>query len=137
MIGSETQLFLDDWIIDRMSGLRRTLHQPKKRGLLKEADGTDWTNGDVYMGNIVCQDNHGRFHMTYRYGWRDPEVRNLHPNIGDDKAHWQRYTTAYTYSEDGLSWHKPKLGLQEGPTGFRKQTEFPYECLWGRPKIII
>jgi len=134
LIGSETQLFLDDWIVERMNGLRRTLHQPKKKGLLKEADGTDWQNGDVYMGNIVCQDRRGRFHMTYRYGWWDPEVRNLHPNIGDDKAHWQRYTTAYAYSEDGLSWHKPRLGLQEGPTGFRKQKEFPYEVPSGTSK---
>jgi hypothetical protein len=133
-IASETQLFLDDWIIERMDGLERTLHSAEKKGLLKEADGRNWTMGDVYMGNIVCQDSRGRFHMTYRYGWWDPGVRDLHPSIGDDKAHWTRYTVAYAYSDDGLRWHKPKLGLQDGPTGFRKQKEFPYEVPVGVSK---
>src|SRR5438445_4056414 len=126
LIGSEPQLFLDDWIVEQASGLRRTLHHPTKKGLIKEADGRDWVNGDVYMGNIVCRDNRGRFHMTYRYGWWDPGVRNLDPNIGDDKAHWERYATAYAFSDDGFHWQKPKLGLLDGPTGFRKQSEFPY-----------
>jgi|GEM_PF-737116 len=133
-VGSETQLFLDDWIVGSMSGLRRTLHQPTKKGLIKEADGRDWESGDVYIGNIVCRDNRGRFHMTYRYGWWDPGVRDLHPGIGDDKAHWQRYTTAYAFSEDGLRWHKPRLGLIDGPSGFRKQTEFPYQVPAGLSK---
>jgi hypothetical protein len=126
-IGSETQLFLDDWIVERMSGLRRTLHQPVKKGLVKEADGRDWESGDVYLGNIVCRDSRGRFHMTYRYGWWDPGVRDLDPNIGDDKAHWQRYATGYAFSDDGIRWRKPKLGLIDGPSGFRKQAEFPYQ----------
>ncbi len=133
-IESETQLFLDDWIVESMSGLRRVLHQPAKKGLIKEADGRDWESGDVYMGNIVCRDGRGRFHMTYRYSWWDPGVRDLDPNIGDDKAHWQRYTTAYASSEDGIHWQKPKLGLIDGPAGFRKQTEFPYQVPAGLSK---
>jgi hypothetical protein len=54
-------------------------------------------------------------------------VRNLHPSIGDDKAHWFRVSTAYATSQDGIRWHKPKLGLADGPTGFTKQAEFPFE----------
>src|SRR5688500_18286173 len=87
-IADEQQLFLDDWLIDRRTGFTRTLHQPKKHGLIKNADGSDWDRGDVYMGNIVCRDAGGRFHMTYRYIWGDPGVRDLHPYIGHDKAHW-------------------------------------------------
>src|SRR5262245_22280585 len=60
----ETQLLLDDFIVAEMKGLRRTLHQPKKHGLIKEADGSDWDRGDVYLGNLVCRDSGGRFHMT-------------------------------------------------------------------------
>src|SRR5438105_3848605 len=52
----EPQLFLDDWLIAEMKGLRRTLHQPKKHGLIQEADGRDWDRGDVYHGSIVCRD---------------------------------------------------------------------------------
>ena len=69
-VGVEPQLFLDDWIIQEMSGLRRTLHQPAKKGLIKEADGSDWQRGDVSISmidsNVVTRDGRGRFHMTYR-----------------------------------------------------------------------
>src|SRR5436190_21954610 len=47
-IGTENQLFLDDWIVAENKGLRRVLHTPVKRGLIKEADGRDWERGDVY-----------------------------------------------------------------------------------------
>src|SRR5687768_11712380 len=71
-IADEPQLFLDDWILDRCEGVTRALHAPKKHGLIKNADGSDWDRGDVYIGNAVCRDGSGRFHMTYRYMWDDP-----------------------------------------------------------------
>ena len=133
-IGSETQLFLDDWVIDRREGLRRTLHQPTKRGLINKADGSDWDRGDVYHGNIVCRDSSGRFHMTYRYTWSDPSVRSLHANIGDDKAHWFRESIAYATSQDGIHWQQPVLDLVEGPTEFVKQDAFPFWVPAGKSK---
>jgi hypothetical protein len=125
-IADEPQLFLDDWLIDRSTNLTRTLHPPKKHGLIKNADGSDWERGDVYMGNIVCRDDSGRFHMTYRYMWDDPGVKSLHPNIGDDKAHWYRQSTAYATSADGIQWEKPDLGLVDGPARFRRNAEYPF-----------
>src|SRR5262245_33890612 len=126
-VGSEVQLLLDDWIIAEKKGLRRVLHQPRKRGLIQEADGRDWERGSIYHGNIVCRDGRGRFHMTYRYYWWDPAVRTLHPSIGEDRAHWFRELTGYATSEDGIRWHRPKLGLAEAPAGFKKVAEFPFE----------
>ncbi|NUM56227.1 MAG: hypothetical protein HUU46_21520 [Candidatus Hydrogenedentes bacterium] len=126
-IGSEPQLFLDDWLIESVDGVRRTLHSPDKRGLLKEEDGRDWERGDVYHGNIVCRDNAGKFHMTYRYWWWDPSVRDLDPNIGVDRAHWFRECVAYARSDDGIHWHKPELGLLDGPDGFSRIDAFPFE----------
>ena len=38
-IGGEPQLFFDDWIVDHAQGLKRTMHKPEKKGLIKEADG--------------------------------------------------------------------------------------------------
>ena len=137
-IGTEPQLFVDDWMIQEMSGLKRTLHQPAKKGLIKEADGSDWQRGDVYISmmdsNIVTRNGQGRFHMTYRYMWTDPGVRDLNPNIGDDRAHWYRHSTAYATSLDGIHWQKPKLRLVDGPTDFRKQPEFPFEVPTGMSK---
>jgi hypothetical protein len=126
-IGHEPQLFLDDWIIASTSGLTRALHQPVKKGLIKDERGNDWERGGIYHGNVVCRDRSGRFHMTYRYHWWDPGVRDLSPNIGDDKAHWFRETIGYAYSDDGLHWHKPKLGLIDAPFGLRRIDDFPFE----------
>jgi len=126
-IGGETQLFFDDWIVDHANGLKRTMHKPEKKGLIKEADGRDWERGGVYHGNAVCRDASGRFHMTYLYLWWDPSVKDLHRYIGEDKAHWFRNAIAYAWSDDGIHWNKPSLSQIDGPTGFRKIPEFPFE----------
>lgn len=126
-IGTEPQLFLDDHIIANQAGFTRKLHQPQKQGLIKQADGSEWDLGSVYGGNIVCRDNSGRFHMTYRYSWWDSSVRDLHPSIGEDRAHWFRESTGYATSHDGIHWEKPRLGLVDGPAGFRKVSDFPFE----------
>lgn len=133
-IGSETQLLLDDWVVERMSNVQRLLHQPAKKGLIRQADGSDWNRGDVYHGNIVCRDHIGRFHMTYRYLWHDASVRDLHPSIGDDKAHWFRESVAYATSDDGIRWHRPSLGLVQGPSGFRRQDQYPFLAPTGMSK---
>ena len=128
-IAGEPQLLLDDFLIAQQDGLTRTLHQPRKLGLIKEADGSDWERGDVYppTGNVVCRDKAGRFHMNCRYMWWDESVKHLHPSIGDDRAHWFRQTVGYATSQDGIHWQRPDMGLIDGPAGFRKTGEFPFE----------
>jgi len=116
-IANETQLLIDYYIIGEMTGLERTLHKPQKKGLIKEADGSDWERGPQ---SSVVRDLAGRFHMIYRFGWSDPGVRDLHRSIGDDKAHWFRRTIAYAQSEDGIRWTKPVLGLIDGPIDIRR-----------------
>ena len=119
-IAHEPQLFLDDEVIADSRGFRRTLHKPEKKGLILEADGHPWERGGAMS---VVRDASGRFHMTYRFLWEDPSVRDLHPGIGRDKAHWFRRTVGYARSNDGIHWSKPVLGLVEGPTGFRRAPE--------------
>lgn len=134
-VADEPQLFLDDWLIAERRGLKRALHRPIKHGLIRDADGRPWDRGDVYHGNIVCRDARGKFHMTYRYLWSDPALRDHpHPSIGKDKAHWFRQAVAYATSDDGVCWHKPKLGLLEGPTGFCKVKDYPFEVPAGLSK---
>lgn len=116
-VGLEPQLFLDDFLVERIDGLERHFHQPRKEGLIRDENGGVWDRGDQLS---VVRDPAGKFHMTYRFLWEDPSVRDLHPGIGDDKAHWFRLTTAYATSKDGVHWQKPVLGLMEGPTGFRR-----------------
>src|SRR5207249_8691917 len=102
--GGRTRLLLADEVIAEMKGLRRVLHQPRKAGLIEEADGRPWELGDQIS---VVRDLRGRFRMTYRFHWPDPSVRDLHPGIGPDKAHWFRQTTGYAVNNDGIRWTKP------------------------------
>ncbi|MSR60288.1 MAG: hypothetical protein EXS05_22050 [Planctomycetaceae bacterium] len=125
-IGRETQLVIDDSLLQNKNGLTRTLHQPKKQGLIKEADGRDFERGGVYVGKIVCRDNAGKFHMTYRYYWWDDELQKL-PSVGIDKAHWFHETVGYATSDDGVHWTKPDLGRFEAPERFAPSDEFPFE----------
>lgn len=125
-IGGETQLVIDDFLIEQSSGLKRMLHQPKKQGLIKDTDGNDWDRGGVYVGKIVCQDNASKFHMTYRYYWWDAELQKL-PRIGIDKAHWFHETVGYATSDDGIHWTKPNLGRFEAPTKLIPSDAFPFE----------
>ena len=113
---SQAELFLDDRLVDRAEGLSRTVHKPVKQGLIQEADGAPWEIGGV---TTVVRGDDGRFHMMYNLLYWDPAVRDLHPSIGEDKAHWFRIVPCYATSEDGLRWQKPVLGLVDGPTGFR------------------
>ena len=132
-IGNEPQLLVDDFLIDRIQGLTRVLHQPKKQGLIKEADGRDFERGAVYVGKIVCRDNAGRFHMTYRYYWWDEELQKL-PKVGIDKAHWFHETTGYATSKDGIHWTKPDLGRFEAPDRLIPSEAFPFESPQGISK---
>lgn len=132
-IGTESQLFVDDYLIDRNQGLKRVLHQPQKQGLIKEADGRDFERGAVYLGKIVCRDNAGKFHMTYRYYWWDEELQKL-PRVGIDKAHWFHETTGYATSTDGIHWTKPDLGRFDAPGRLVPSESFPFEVPQGMSK---
>jgi hypothetical protein len=115
-VAGESQLFLDDHLIESSTGLERIVHQPSRQGLIEEADGASWERGDA---PAVVRDAQGRFHLYYRFLWEDPSVRDLHPGIGNDRAHWFRRTVGYAVSDDGIRWSKPVLRLFDGPTGFR------------------
>jgi hypothetical protein len=63
-IATMRQLFLDNWIVERTSGLERTLHQPEKKGLIQEADGRPWERG--YVSWFGYRTTSGRTAMTGR-----------------------------------------------------------------------
>src|SRR5205823_3907347 len=56
------------------------------------------------------------------------------PSIGADRAHWFHQALAYATSDDGIRWHRPKLGLVDGPTGFKRIDAFPFEVPAGLSK---
>lgn len=116
-VGTTRQLFLDNWIVERISGLKRTLHPPQKKGLIQEADGRPWERGCV---SSVVRDARGRFHMTYRVFWFDAAALQRKKHF---PAEGFRSLIGYAVSDDGIRWRRPVLGLVEGPTGFRRAPE--------------
>jgi len=97
-IGTNRQLFLDDFWIAEAKGVRRKLHEPVRREIVIAAE-HPWERGGVsYMVTF----RHGdRFRAWYRC---DAEM----PIRGERKP-----LIAYAESDDGIHWEKPKLGLIE------------------------
>lgn len=116
-IGSTWQLFLDDFLIEQMSGLSRVLHPPRKCGVVLEGD-EPWESAGVHVhpdNGVFRDDDRGKWHMLYRaMTWEPQLARTLEHNPGD-RAHHFRARPAYAWSDDGMRWHKPKLGLADAP----------------------
>ena len=90
------QLFLDDDCVAESTGLRRTMHQPEKRGpILKPDIPSDGdTIGAVSAPMWIAEE--GVYKMVY-------ECRH-----GTGLKRW-----ALAVSEDGVHWEKPHLGVVE------------------------
>ena len=97
-IGSQTQLFCDDFLIESNDGAKRKLHQPQKVNDGQPVILLDkpWEEvGTPILGGVLR--DKGRFRMWYRGGGGGPRG-----------GVW-----CYAESEDGLKWKKPSLGLVE------------------------
>ena len=111
----EAQLFIDDFLIDERSRLKRTLHQPQ----------------DASQNPVIVPELPGE-HRRIPYGsvWYDAELKKfrcwyLAMNIYDSRPGFRGYRKehhvpihdaaflCYAESEDGIHWTKPGLGLHE------------------------
>jgi hypothetical protein len=97
-IGSRRQLFVDRSLIRQMDGLKQVLHHPVRREIAIRPEYPWETFGVSYMVTFKDGD---RFRAWYRV---DAAA------FGKGK---RRAMTAYAESDDGIVWHKPKLGLIE------------------------
>lgn len=111
----QTQLFIDDVLIEERNGLKRTLHQPE----------------DASQNPVIVPE-HPWEHRRVPYGsvWYDVELKKfrcwyLAMNIYDSRPGFRGYRKehhvpiheaaflCYAESEDGIHWTKPNLGLHE------------------------
>ena len=104
-VGLQKQLFVDDYVIDKMAGAKRVLNRPQRHAdspiIVPEFP---W-EGLAVVSPVVVQDEEAKcFHMYY---WTHYDK--------DD-----RIFTCYARSTDGLRWEKPMLGLYEGPDGTKE-----------------
>ena len=90
-VGTDLQLFLDDWLVESMQRTRRVLHRPQPREIAIELD-RPWEGKYLYDPSVLKDGN--RYRMWYRGG-------------GLERPHlW-----GYAESTDGIHWVKPELGL--------------------------
>jgi hypothetical protein len=100
-IGQRRELFVDDYLIERMEGVTLRLHQPHNAGpAIRFND--PWDRDASAHASVIV--DHGLYRMFYRGGPRDSSA-----------GQGEGLTSYFCYAEskDGITWVKPKLGLVE------------------------
>ena len=106
-VGPDLQLFVDDFLIDQMSGLELQLHRPQSAGKALSFD-QPW-EGDSSTYVSVFKDG-DRFRMYYRGSGRETPSSLA---VGEKTVAAHAELIAYAESEDGIRWTRPSLGIFE------------------------
>lgn len=97
-IGSRRELFVEDYLIERLQGAELKMHRPIPQEVAIVCDEPWEGNTSAYYTLFADGD---RFRMYYRGGHFDEKAkRATHPEF-----------VCYAESRDGLRWEKPRLGL--------------------------
>jgi len=99
-IGSQRELFVDDFLIDKLRDVRRRLHRPTPRDVAIVHD-QPW-EGNTCFYHTVFRDG-DLYRMYYRGSQHStgPQTTSSHQVV------------CYAESTDGVHWTKPDLGLIE------------------------
>ena len=89
-MGGKRQLFVDNFVIEYMKDLTRTLHQPVKYERNPVVPLSKPWEGEVTMGTVIREED-GRFRFWY----------------------FSAAGVCYAESKDGIHWEKPALRLHE------------------------
>ena len=100
-IGSRLELFVDDFLIEKMTGdVAQQLHRPEPKEVVLVTD-APW-EGNTCAYYTIFRDG-DRYRMYYRGAHYDQKTgKSAHPEV-----------TCYAESKDGIHWTKPNLGLFE------------------------
>ena len=103
-IGSRRELFVDDFLIDRLTGkTQQRLHHPEPKEIVLVHDAPWEGSGSGY--HSVFRDG-DRYRMYYK-AWQ-LTVTPGKVNTGEHPLF-----TCYAESDDGIHWRKPELGLHD------------------------
>ena len=101
-LGNRRELFVDDFLIEKLTGAERRLHRPTARAVAIVHD-APW-EGNISYYHTVFRDG-DLYRMYYRGGHAG--TRKTHPESNKHQL------VCYAESEDGITWAKPSLGLHE------------------------
>jgi len=94
------QLFLDDYAVDTMENLTRTLHQPDKKGAVIKPEKL-WEKQAVQTRSMPAWDEKSK-------------LFKLWVNASDGRPYPYTWTgPTYLESKDGIAWTRPTLGQHE------------------------
>ena len=116
-IGQVPQLFFDNYVIEMVNFVTRTMHQPKKHPgnpLLRQDK--PWEKVVIVRGNtsVYWDESERLFKYWYGdWGWDYEAFMSMEPSE-DNTVHWDFYKTTdhrvlYAESRDGIRWEKPEL----------------------------
>ncbi|MBG89180.1 MAG: hypothetical protein CMO80_20105 [Verrucomicrobiales bacterium] len=99
-LSNRRELFVDDFLIEKLNGAERRLHHPTARDVAIVHD-APW-EGNICYYHTVFRDE-GLYRMYYRGAHSG--LRTSHPEASGHQV------VCYAESKDGLNWIKPDLGL--------------------------
>jgi len=97
-IGSRLELFVDDYLIEKLTGATLKLHPPRDAGVVLKFD-KPWEGGFCGYATVIKD---GEIYRLYYRGL---------PSAGKDGSNAE--VTCYAESKDGVNWTKQSLGLFE------------------------
>ena len=123
-VGSDRQLFIDDFFFAEKDGVELRIHSPRTENVAVPSD-KPWENASVHYSSVVRDGD--RFQMWYR--------SDVGTAVTDDA--WTTYG-CYAESSDGIDWEKPSLGLVEFDGSKDNNIVLPTESVVGaNPTVII
>jgi hypothetical protein len=111
-IGSRLELFVDDFLIDRMEGAALKLHQPVPREVALETD-RPWEGnmcGYVTVLRDIAPTDGAPIYRMYYKSWRGEFICG---SDGTADLALPEEVIACAESLDGINWHRPEYGVFE------------------------
>ena len=109
-IGSRLELFVDDYLIESMEGVRLKLHEPQSVGKALTFD-KPW-EGITSFYHSIFQDE-DIYRMYYRGSSHAGFAFPAFVGPGETVIPEHEQLTCYAESKDGIHWTRPSLGLFE------------------------
>ncbi len=101
-IGSRLELFIDDFLIDKMSGkAQKVTHTPQPKEIAIKHDQPWEGSGSGYHSVFYDGDRYRLYYKAWQHN-ASSDLSNFHPLY-----------TGYAESKDGIHWTKPNLGIHE------------------------
>ena len=101
-LGLRRELFVDDYLVEKLDGAEQRLHRPTPREIAIVHDAP--CEGNISYYHTVFRD--GEIYRMY-YRGAHSGTRGSHPKATGHQV------VCYAESRDGIAWTKPNLGLHE------------------------